>query len=90
MDKITSIVLAFTLATSLIFYTLWRVEKSKYEATSKQLIQLESAYTIDYTQLKPIIRYKDKKIEIIKSVPVYVGKDCEKELQSVKNIIDSF
>ena len=66
------------------------VEKSKYEATSKQLIQLESAYTIDYTKLKPIIRYKDKKIEIIKSVPVYVGKDCEKELQSVKNIIDSF
>ena len=90
MDKITSIVLAFTLATSLIFYTLWRVEKSKYEAIAKQLIQLESTYTIDYTKLKPIIRYKDKKIEIIKSVPVYVGKDCEKELQRVKNIIDSF
>ena len=37
MDKITSIILAFTLATSLIFYTLWRVEKSKYEASAKQL-----------------------------------------------------
>ena len=90
MDKVLNIALVFTLTASLIFYTLWRIEKNKYEATTKQLIQLESAYTIDYTKLKPIIRYKDKKIEIIKSIPVYVGEDCKKELQSVKNIIDNF
>lgn len=90
MDKVLNVALVFTLTTSLIFYILWRVEKNKYEITLKQLIQLESAYTIDYTKLKPIIRYKDRKIEIIKSIPVYVGEDCKKELQSVKNIIDNF
>ena len=90
MDKITNAALAVTLTTSLIFLILWKIEKNKYKIVSKQLIQLESAYQIDYTKLKPIVRYKDKKIEIIKSVPIYVGKDCEKELQSVKNIINSF
>ena len=90
MNKITNFILVFTLTTSLIFYTLWRVEKSKYEAATKQLIQLESAYQIDYANLKPIVRYRDKKIEIIKSIPVYIGKDCQKELESVKNIINNF
>lgn len=90
MDKIISLILAFTFSTSLIFFFAYRVEKSKYEATLKQLIQLESTYTIDYTKIKPIIKYRDKKIEIIKKIPVYVGDDCQKELQSVKNIIDNF
>lgn len=90
MDKVINIVLVFFISISLIFYVLWRVEKNKYEATLKQIIQLESAYTIDYTKLKPIVQYKDKKIEIIKNIPIYVGKECEKELQSVKNIIDNF
>lgn len=90
MDKITSLILAFFFSTSLIFFTAYKIEKSKYETTLKQLIQLESAYTIDYTKIRPIIKYRDKKIEIIKKIPVYVGNDCQKELQSVKNIIDNF
>lgn len=90
MNKITSLILAFTFTTSFIFFIAYRSEKSKYETTLKQLIQLESSYTIDYTKIKPIIKYRDKKIEIVKKIPVYIGNDCQKELESVKKIIDSF
>lgn len=90
MNKITSLILAFTSFTSFTFFIAYKIEKSKYETALKQLIQLESTYTIDYTKIKPIIKYRDKKIEIIKKIPVYVGDDCQKELESVKNIIDNF
>lgn len=73
------------------FYTLWQVSNNENEALKKQILQLESAFVIDPSKLKPIIEYRDKKIHVIKQVPIIVDKeDCKRELESVKNLINSF
>lgn len=77
-------------AAILFFFIMWEKEREKNIDLLKQITQLEAVYTIDYVKIKPIIEYRDKKIEIIKEIPIYIGNDCQKELESVKNIINNF
>ena len=73
------------------FYTLWQISNNENEALKKQILQLESAFVIDPSKLKPLVEYRDKKVHIIKRVPVIIDKeDCKRELESVQNLINSF
>lgn len=88
---ILSIVSTASITLIVTFYTLWQISNNENEALKKQILQLESAFMIDPSKLKPVIEYRDKKIHVIKQVPIIIDKeDCKKELESVKNLINSF
>lgn len=88
---ILSIVSTASITLIVTFYTLWQISNNENQALKKQILQLESAFVIDPSKLKPIIEYRDKKIQVIKQVPIIVDKeDCKRELESVKNLINSF
>lgn len=88
---ILSIVSTASITLIATFYTLWQISNNENEALKKQILQLESAFVLDPSKLKPIVEYRDKKIHIIKQIPVILDKeDCKRELENVKNLINSF
>lgn len=88
---ILSIVSTASITLIATFYTLWQISNNENEALKKQILQLESAFVLDPSKLKPIVEYRDKKIHIIKQIPVIIDKeDCKRELENVKNLINSF
>lgn len=55
----------------------------------KELSTLGALCSKQPQQLEPIIKYKDKKIEIIKKIPIK-DETCEQELTTLHNIINNF
>lgn len=67
----------------------------KLSQMEHQVFILEEQLKINPQKMKKIIEYRDKKIEVIKEIPVYIDKTdtCEglkNELETTKNIINSF
>ena len=90
-NTLFNIVLIVSFVTISFLYIMWQVNVSENQALKKQIVQLEAIYTLNPAKIKPIIKYRDKKIEVIKKIPVVVdSSDCKRELENVKRIIDTF
>lgn len=77
-----------TLLFALIFFIAH--QDKKINMLNNQIATLEANQHIRVEKLEPIIKYKDRKVEVIKKIPVYKGDNCEKKLQNIENIINSF
>ena len=81
------ILLTLALIIAIQIISKQRLENDKLKAN---IATLELNQKINEDKLTPIIEYRDKKIEIIKKVPIYLGSDCEEKLKNYENIVNSF
>lgn len=92
-NKIIVLVIGLILALSIVSYI--QNLRLKLEQAEHQVYILEESLKLDKKALKPIIEYKEKKVEVIKKIPVYIDNTdtCEglkNEIEATKNIINNF
>lgn len=91
--KIITLVVGLIVALSIVSYI--QSLRLKLEQAEHQVYILEESLKLDEKKIKPIIEYKEKKIEVIKKIPVYIDNTdtCEglkNEIEATKNIINNF
>ncbi len=86
INKIIYVIMALLLGSFLLSISyLYKKNLSLLE----QLSSLEALCSKEPQQLEPIIKYKDKKIEIIKEIPIK-DETCEQKLNTLHTIINNF